>query len=89
MPRTNAFLQMDEIHPEYFKEGHKQDKYPPKIQNVISPGKEMLVQVVKEASGQKRPTVTTYPFPRGALYCFHAWTRQWWNIQKNRGRIGA
>jgi ribonuclease E len=57
---NKGFLQIDEIHPEYFKPGRSTGKEPRKIQHVISPGQEVLVEVVKEATGQKRPTVTTY-----------------------------
>jgi ribonuclease E len=56
----NGFLQLDEIHPEYFKEGSYTGKGPVKIQQALSQGQELLVQVVKEATGQKRPTMTTY-----------------------------
>ncbi len=56
----NGFLQIDEIHPEYYREEAQRKKGGAKIQEAISPGQELLVQVVKEASGQKRPTLTTY-----------------------------
>jgi ribonuclease E len=57
---SKGFLQIDEIHPEYFRLADYTRKELSKIQHVISPGQELLVQVVKEASGQKRPTLTTY-----------------------------
>jgi ribonuclease E len=65
-----GFLQIDEIHPEYFKPGSRTGKEPSKIQHAISPGQELLVQVVKEASGQKRPTVTTYVSLAGRYIVF-------------------
>ncbi len=56
----NGFLQIDEIHPEYFREGVDASTRRGKLQHLISPGQELLVQVVKDATGQKRPTLTTY-----------------------------
>ncbi|MDR2488483.1 MAG: Rne/Rng family ribonuclease [Desulfovibrio sp.] len=58
----NGFLQIDEIHPEYYVSAHddnKGRKYPP-IQKVIKPGQEVLVQVVKEPAGTKGAFLTTY-----------------------------
>ena len=58
----NGFLQIDEIHPEYYVTAHddsKGRKYPP-IQKVIKPGQEVLVQVVKEPAGTKGAFLTTY-----------------------------
>ncbi len=58
----NGFLQIDEIHPEYFQAHHevaKGKKYPP-IQKVIKPGQEVLVQVVKEPTGNKGAFLTTW-----------------------------
>lgn len=58
----NGFLQIDEIHPEYYVTVHddsKGRKYPP-IQKVIKPGQEVLVQVVKEPAGTKGAFLTTY-----------------------------
>jgi ribonuclease E len=58
----NGFLQVDEVHPEYYiadvKPG-KGQKYPP-LQKVLKPGQEMLVQVVKEPTGNKGAFLTTY-----------------------------
>ena len=51
----NGFLQIDEIHPEYWLTHHepsKGKKFPP-IQKVLKPGQEVLVQVVKEPTGNK------------------------------------
>ena len=58
----NGFLQIDEIHPEYYVTAHDESKgrkYPP-IQKVIKPGQEVLVQVVKEPAGTKGAFLTTY-----------------------------
>ena len=58
----NGFLQIDEIHPEYYLspanpgKGHK---YPP-IQKVMKPGQEVLVQVGKEPTGNKGAFLTTW-----------------------------
>ncbi len=58
----NGFLQVDEVHPEYYQaevkpgKGHK---YPP-LQKVLKPGQELLVQVVKEPTGTKGAFLTTY-----------------------------
>lgn len=58
----NGFLQIDEVHPEYFNTPHdpsRNHKYPP-IQKVLRPGQEVLVQVVKEPTGTKGAFLTTY-----------------------------
>ncbi|WP_045215931.1 Rne/Rng family ribonuclease [Desulfonatronovibrio magnus] len=58
----NGFLQVDEIHPEYYKSDIKPikgNKYPP-LQRVLKPGQELLVQVVKEPTGTKGAFLTTY-----------------------------
>ena len=58
----NGFLQIDEIHPEYFLTPHeaaKGKKFPP-IQKVIKAGQEVLVQVVKEPTGNKGAFLTTW-----------------------------
>ncbi len=58
----NGFLQIDEIHPEYYQNHHepnKGKKYPP-IQQVIKPGQEILVQVLKEPTGSKGAFLTTW-----------------------------
>ncbi|MDR2801494.1 MAG: Rne/Rng family ribonuclease [Desulfovibrio sp.] len=60
--QKNGFLQIDEIHPEYYVSPHeagKGKKYPA-IQKVLKAGQEMLVQVVKEPSGNKGAFLTTY-----------------------------
>jgi ribonuclease E len=58
----NGFLQIDEVHPEYYvspHDGAKGRKYPP-IQKVLKAGQELLVQIVKEPSGTKGAFLTTY-----------------------------
>jgi len=58
----NGFLQIDEVHPEYYNVVHESEKgrkYPP-IQKVLKPGQEVLVQVVKEPAGTKGAFLTTY-----------------------------
>lgn len=65
----NGFLPFDEIHPEYFREDvddrsrkliteHQWKKL--KIENVVKKGQEVLVQVVKEVTGNKGANMTTY-----------------------------
>jgi len=58
----NGFLQIDEVHPEYYQSAHdpkKGHKYP-LIQRVLKAGQEVLVQVVKEPTGSKGAFLTTY-----------------------------
>ncbi len=58
----NGFLQIDEVHPEYYSAPHdpnKGRKYP-LIQKVLRSGQEVLVQVVKEPTGSKGAFVTSY-----------------------------
>ncbi len=58
----NGFLQIDEIHPEYYispQEYVRGRKYPP-IQQVLRLGQEVLVQVVKEPNGSKGAFLTTW-----------------------------
>lgn len=58
----NGFLQIDEVHPEYYLAPHEQSrghKYP-LIQKVLKAGQEILVQVVKEPSGTKGAFLTSY-----------------------------
>lgn len=58
----NGFLQIDEIHPEYWLTHHepaKGKKFPP-IQKVLKAGQEVLVQVVKEPTGSKGAFLTTW-----------------------------
>jgi ribonuclease E len=58
----NGFLQIDEVHPEYYSSPHdpnKGRKYP-LIQKVLKAGMEVLVQVVKEPTGTKGAFLTSY-----------------------------
>jgi ribonuclease E len=58
----NGFLQIDEIHPEYWQSHHEAvrgSKLPP-LQKVIRAGQEVLVQVVKEPTGNKGAFLTTW-----------------------------
>ncbi len=58
----NGFLQIDEIHPEYWLAHYELEngnKYPP-IQKVMKAGQEVLVQVVKEPNGSKGAFLTTW-----------------------------
>ena len=58
----NGFLQIDEVHPEYWQtpqEPPQGKKFPP-IQKVLKPGQEILVQVVKEPTGNKGAFLTTW-----------------------------
>ncbi|MFO8032660.1 MAG: Rne/Rng family ribonuclease [Desulfohalobiaceae bacterium] len=58
----NGFLQVDEVHPEYYQgqvKPAKNYKYPP-LQKALRPGQEILVQVVKEPTGNKGAFLTTY-----------------------------
>ncbi|HKK33010.1 MAG TPA: Rne/Rng family ribonuclease [Desulfomicrobiaceae bacterium] len=58
----NGFLQVDEVHPEYYlssPKSRKGSKYPP-LQEVLRPGQEVLVQVVKDPTGTKGAFLTTY-----------------------------
>ncbi|HDQ41318.1 MAG TPA: Rne/Rng family ribonuclease [Desulfonatronum sp.] len=58
----NGFLQIDEVHPEYYLKEHNANagrKYPP-MQKVLKNGQELLVQVVKEPTVTKGAFLTTY-----------------------------
>ncbi|MDR1777381.1 MAG: Rne/Rng family ribonuclease [Desulfovibrio sp.] len=58
----NGFLQIDEVHPEYWQAHHepaKGKKFPP-IQKALKIGQEVLVQVVKEPTGNKGAFLTTW-----------------------------
>lgn len=57
----NGFLQIHDVHPAYFK--RPMDRVPQhkiSIQDVLSPGQELVVQVVKEEREAKGATLTTY-----------------------------
>jgi ribonuclease E len=53
----NGFLPLSDIHPEYYM---NEVEEPVRIQDVIHPGQEVLVQVVKEEIGTKGALLTTY-----------------------------
>ncbi len=61
--QKNGFLQIDEVHPDYYLSPHstssKGKKYP-LIQKVLKAGQEVLVQVVKEPTGGKGAFLSTY-----------------------------
>jgi len=60
--QKNGFLQVDEVHPEYYQPGTKRrkgNKYP-LLQEALRPGQEILVQVVKDPTGSKGAFLTTY-----------------------------
>ncbi|MDW7773047.1 MAG: Rne/Rng family ribonuclease [Desulfobulbaceae bacterium] len=65
----NGFLPFNEIHPEYYREDmdrksrelvEQQQWNKLKIENVVARGQVVLVQVVKEATGNKGANMTTY-----------------------------
>ena len=58
----NGFLPFGEIHPEYYSCDKAEQKHwkDLNIQDVIKKGQEILVQVVKETTGTKGASVTTY-----------------------------
>ncbi|ADU61203.1 MAG: Rne/Rng family ribonuclease [Pseudodesulfovibrio sp.] len=58
----NGFLQIDEVHPEYYTGSYPMKKGAryPLMQKVLKAGQEVLVQVVKEPTGKKGAFLTTY-----------------------------
>ena len=58
----NGFLPFGDIHPEYYASEVAADTHwkDLPIQDVLSKGQEVLVEVVKEATGNKGATLTTY-----------------------------
>jgi ribonuclease E len=60
--QRNGFLQINDVHPSYYRGGY----HPPRnhnrvnIADVLEPGQELIVQVVKEEREQKGATLTTY-----------------------------
>ena len=68
----NGFLQIDEVHPEYYQGGyklHKGARYP-LIQKVLKPGQEVLVQVVKEPTGKKGAFLSSYLTLPGRFFVY-------------------
>jgi ribonuclease E len=60
--QRNGFLQINDIHPSYFKGAarERQGYQRVRIQDVLEPGQELIVQVVKEERELKGATLTTY-----------------------------
>jgi len=57
----NGFLQINDLHPAYFLDGKSNgNNRRPRIQDVLYPGQELVVQVVKEERELKGATLTTY-----------------------------
>lgn len=60
----NGFLQINDIHPAYFRNGAGSGDKPHagrvRIQDVLEPGQELVVQIVKEERELKGATLTTY-----------------------------
>jgi ribonuclease E len=56
----NGFLQLPEIHPEYYQKEPPEDGKRVRIQEALRPGQELMVQVVKEATPTKGAFLTTY-----------------------------
>ncbi len=56
----NGFLQINDIHPSFFRSGDSSERGHPRIQDVLEPGQELVVQVVKEEREQKGATLTTF-----------------------------
>ncbi len=58
----NGFLQIDEVHPDYYLNSHvptKNHRFP-LVSKVLKPGQELLVQIVKEPNGNKGAFLTTW-----------------------------
>ncbi|MFM1846941.1 MAG: hypothetical protein RL417_415 [Pseudomonadota bacterium] len=56
----NGFLQINDIHPAYFRSGRGDRHGRVQIQDVLEAGQEIVVQVVKEERELKGATLTTY-----------------------------
>jgi ribonuclease E len=56
----NGFLQLPEIHPEYYQHEPPEEGMRVRIQEALRPGQELMVQVVKEATPTKGAFLTTY-----------------------------
>ncbi|MCB0355158.1 MAG: Rne/Rng family ribonuclease, partial [Bdellovibrionales bacterium] len=55
----NGFLQINDIHPAYFRSTNNNGRRP-RIQDVLHAGQKLVVQVVKEEREMKGATLTTY-----------------------------
>jgi ribonuclease E len=60
--QRNGFLQINDIHPAYFRSSRNTERNQgrARIQDVLEPGQELVVQVVKEEREAKGATLTTY-----------------------------
>ncbi len=60
--QRNGFLQINDIHPSFFRGGRPNERSQgrARIQDVLEPGQELVVQVVKEERELKGATLTTY-----------------------------
>jgi ribonuclease E len=61
--QRNGFLQINDLHPAYFRERNLESaarRGRVRIQDVLEPGQELVVQVVKEERELKGATLTTY-----------------------------
>ena len=58
----NGFLQINDVHPSYYRGGFQppRNSHRINISDVLEPGQELIVQVVKEERDQKGATLTTY-----------------------------
>ena len=56
----NGFLQVHEVHPEYYQREPSEEGGRARIQDALRPGQELMVQVVKEATATKGAFMTTY-----------------------------
>ena len=55
----NGFITFNDIHPKYYNVKFDKKRGRPRIQDAIKPGAELLVQVHKEAVGNKGAALTT------------------------------
>ncbi len=60
--QRNGFLQINDVHPSYYRGGYHapRNHHRVNIADVLEPGQELIVQVVKEEREQKGATLTTY-----------------------------
>jgi ribonuclease E len=56
----NGFLQINDVHPSCYRDGAGNRGGKVRIQDVLEPGQELVVQVVKEERDMKGATLTTY-----------------------------
>ncbi len=76
----NGFLQIDEVHPEYYlgSPGTKKGQRYPLMQKVLKAGQEVLVQVVKEPTGKKGAFLTSYLSPSRPVASSTPWAAPRW-----------